>query len=78
MNSTKEDMGNFNLKKLNNVEVIEQYVVKISNRFAVLENLDDDDYDYVDISRACENIRENIEASATVSVGYYELKQHKL
>jgi hypothetical protein len=42
--------------------------------FAVLENLDDD----VDINRAWESMRQNIKASATGGVGYYELKQHKL
>jgi hypothetical protein len=40
----------FNLRKLNDVDVKELYQVKISNRFAALENLDDD----VDISRASE------------------------
>jgi hypothetical protein len=33
-------MVGFNPKKLNSVEVKEQYLVKISNRFASLENLD--------------------------------------
>jgi len=46
-------MKRVNLKKLNDVEVKEQYQVKISNRFAALENLDDD----VDINRAWESIR---------------------
>jgi hypothetical protein len=35
-------MQRFNLKKLNGMEVNEQYQVKISNRFAALENVDDD------------------------------------
>jgi hypothetical protein len=35
-------MERFNLKKLNEVEVKEQYRVEISNRFAALENLDTD------------------------------------
>jgi hypothetical protein len=47
----KCDMERFNLKKLNDVEVIGQHQVKISNWFAALENLDDDDDDDVDISR---------------------------
>jgi hypothetical protein len=34
-------MQRFDLKKLNKAEVKEQYQVKISNRFAGLENLDD-------------------------------------
>jgi hypothetical protein len=63
----KFDVEGFNIKRLNNVEVEEQYQVGISNRFAALENLDDDDDDDdddVDISRAWESIRENIKASA--------------
>jgi hypothetical protein len=64
------------------VEVKEQYQVKISNRFATSKNLDDDnndddDNDDVDINRAGDSIRENIKVSATNSLGYYELKQHK-
>jgi hypothetical protein len=43
-------------KRLNDVEVKEHYKAKISNRFAVLENLDDDDDDDddndIDINRA--------------------------
>jgi glycine betaine/choline ABC-type transport system substrate-binding protein len=35
----KFDMDNFNIKKLNDAEVKEQYQLKISNRFAALENL---------------------------------------
>jgi hypothetical protein len=38
-----------------------------------LENLDDD----VDINRAWETIRENINISAKESPGYYKLKKHK-
>jgi hypothetical protein len=52
------------------VEVKEQYVVKISNRCAALENFDND---YVVITRA----RESITEKDTESLGYYELKQHK-
>jgi hypothetical protein len=47
-------MERFNLKKLNYVEVKEQYQVKISNRCVALEDLN---YDDVDISRAWESIR---------------------
>jgi hypothetical protein len=65
-------MERFNLKKLGMVEGKEQYRVEISNRFAALENLDDD----VDIDRACETIRENIRISANVILGCYELKKH--
>jgi hypothetical protein len=60
-------MERFNLKKLVDTEVKEQYQVKISNKFADLENFDDDDDD-VDISRAWESFRQMIKASATDSV----------
>jgi hypothetical protein len=43
-------MEGFSLKKLNDVEVREQYQVKISNRFPALENLNDN----TDIKRAWE------------------------
>jgi hypothetical protein len=69
------------------VEFQEEYLVKISNAFVALENLNDDDDDDdggggggggdVDISRAWESIRENMKASATDSLGFYELKEHK-
>jgi len=41
----------FSVKELNDEAVKEPYQVKISNRFAVLEKLNDDDDD-VDITRA--------------------------
>jgi hypothetical protein len=50
----KFDIKRFNLKKLNEVQGKEKYQVKLSNRFAVLENLDDDDD--VDINRAWESM----------------------
>ena len=46
----------FNLRKLNEPEVREQYQIEITNRFAALENLNDDE----DVDRTWENIRENI------------------
>jgi hypothetical protein len=45
-------MEGYNLKKLNEVEGKEQHWVEISDRFAALENLDDD----VGINRAWETI----------------------
>jgi hypothetical protein len=63
------NMVKFNLKKLNKVEGNEQRHAEISNRFAVLENLDTE----VDIIRAWENIK----TSAEDSLGYFELKKHK-
>jgi hypothetical protein len=53
----------FDLKMQNDAEVMELYQAKISNRFAALENLDDN----VDINRAWKNIRENITLSSKVS-----------
>jgi len=47
-------MEKFNLRKRNDMEVKEQYRVKV-----------------------WESITENIKTSATQSLGYYELKQHK-
>jgi hypothetical protein len=50
----------FNIKKLNEVEVIEQCRVEISNGFAALENLNAE----LHINKAWETIRENIKMSA--------------
>ena len=63
----------FNLRKLNEPEVREQYQIEITNRFAALENLNDDE----DINRTWENIKENIQTSAKESLGLHELKQNK-
>jgi hypothetical protein len=46
-------MERFNLKKLNEVEVKEQYRVEISNRFAALQNLDTE----VDVNNNWETIK---------------------
>jgi hypothetical protein len=61
----------FNLRKLNELEFRKQYQIDITNRFAALENLNDDE----DINRAWENAKENIKTSAKESL--QELKQHK-
>jgi hypothetical protein len=50
----------------------EQYLFKISNRFAGLENLN-----YVDINRDWETITVNTKISGKASLGYYELKKYK-
>ena len=55
------------------LEVRKQYQVKISNRFAAVENLNDSE----DINKAWENIQENIITSGKESLGLYELKQHQ-
>jgi hypothetical protein len=54
--SQRFHMERFNLKKLNDVEVKDQFRVEISNRFAALEDLDAE----VEINSAWETIRENI------------------
>jgi hypothetical protein len=69
----KFDAERFNLKKLSELEVRKQYQLKISNRFAALENLNFTE----DINRAWENIKENIKISAQESLGLHEQKQFK-
>jgi hypothetical protein len=63
-------MQRFDLRKLNDAEIKEQYQVKITNRFAALENFDEN----VDMNRAWKNIRENTKTSAKDSLGHYELQ----
>ena len=67
------DRQRFNLKKLNESEVREQYQIEIINKFAALENLNDDE----DVNRTWENVKENIQTSAKESLGLDELKQIK-
>jgi hypothetical protein len=69
----KFDMQRFYIRKLNDAEVKEKYQVKITNRFAVLENCDNT----VDMNTAWENIKDNIKTSAKECLGHYELQQHK-
>jgi uncharacterized FlaG/YvyC family protein len=69
----KIDTERFNVKKLNEGDVKEQYQVTIRNKFAALENLEDSG----DINRAWDNIRENIKISAQESLGYCESKHRK-
>jgi hypothetical protein len=45
----------FNLRELNDLEVMNQYQIEITNRFAALENLSDGE----DINRDWENIKKN-------------------
>ena len=59
-----------NLWKLNELEVSKQYQIKISNRFAALENLNDREY----INRVWENMKKNIKTLAKESLGLYEMK----
>jgi hypothetical protein len=69
----KIDTERFNVKKLNEGDVKEQYQVTIRNKFAALENLEDSG----DINRAWDNIRENSKITAQESLGYCEPKQRK-
>jgi hypothetical protein len=63
----------FNLGELNELEVWEQYQIKVSNRFVAWENLSDSE----GIKRAWDNTKENIKISPKESLGLYELKQYK-
>lgn len=54
------DIEIFNLNKLNIMPLKEQYQVQISNRFASLENLDEDG----DFSRAWEGVGDSIKITA--------------
>jgi len=67
------DRQRFNLRKLNEPEVMEKYQIEITNRFAGLENLSDDE----DVDKTWENIKENIKTSGKESLGLHELKQNK-
>jgi len=67
------DRQRFNLRRLSEPEVREQYQTEITNRFAALENLSDDD----DVDRTCENIKQNIKTSVKQSLRLHELKQNK-
>jgi hypothetical protein len=70
----KFDRQRFNLRKLNEPEVREQYQIEITNRFAAFEILIDDE----DVNRTWENINpENTQTSAKESLGLHEFKQNK-
>ena len=56
-------MERFNLRKLSELEVRKHYQIKISNRTAGLEHLNDREA----MHRALENIKENIDTSAIES-----------
>jgi len=63
----KFDRQRFNLRKLNETEVRQQYQIEITNRFAALENSNDGEY----VNRTWENIKENIQTSAKESLGLH-------
>jgi hypothetical protein len=52
----KFDGGRFNLRKLNDLEIMKQYQIEITNRFAALENGREDK----DTNKVWESIKENI------------------
>jgi len=52
----KSDGGRFNLRKIHDLEVRKQYQIQITNRFAALENVREDE----NINRGWESIKENI------------------
>ena len=64
------DRQRFNLWKLNKPEIREQYQIEITNRFAALENVSDEE----DVNRTWENIKENIQTSAKESLDLHELR----
>jgi hypothetical protein len=55
----KFDVERYNLRKLNELEVMKKYQIKISNRFATLEDLRDSE----DVDKAWENIKQSIKIS---------------
>ena len=61
-----------NRRKLKELEVKEKYQIEITNRFAALENINDDE----DVNRVWEN-KENIKTAAIESLGLHKWKQHK-
>jgi hypothetical protein len=67
------DVDRFNLRKVSEPEVRKQYRIKISNRFAALEYLNDSE----GIIRAWENSPKNVKTSAKEGLCLYELRQHK-
>jgi hypothetical protein len=63
----------FSPRKLNDVDIEQQYSADVSNRFSALEDLDAE----VGIIGAWETIRENITISANERLGHFDLKKHK-
>jgi len=60
----------FNLRVLKEQEVRNQYQIEIRNIIEALDNLNDVE----DVNRTWENIKENIQTSAKVSLGLHEMK----
>jgi hypothetical protein len=69
----KFGLERFDLKKLSDIEVKEQYQVEVSSTFAALEIFDES----FDINNVWESIRENIKTSPKDNLGYHRLKHNK-
>jgi hypothetical protein len=69
----KFDWERFILRKPNELEVMKQYQIEITNMFAALEILSDNQ----DVNRAWERINDNVKTSAKESLCLHEMKQHK-
>jgi len=65
-------MQRFNLRKLHEPEFRGHYEIEITNRFAALENLNNDE----DVNWSFEHIKENIQTSAKENLGLHELNQN--
>ena len=70
----KFDGERFNLRKLKELEVRKPYQIVITNRFAALENLRDDE----DINWSWESIQGNIKISTKDSLDLQELLRHNI
>jgi hypothetical protein len=62
-----ESQGKIGSKKTSSLEVRNQYQIEITNRFAALKNLSDEE----ERNRAWENIKENVKASVKESLGLH-------
>ena len=67
------DGEKLNLRKLNKLEVGKKYNIEVTNRFAALENLSDDE----NINMAWEKFKDIIKTAAKESLSLQEWKQQK-
>ena len=67
------DGEKLNLRKLNKLEVGKKYNIEVTNRFAALENLSDDE----NINMAWEKFKDIIKTATKVSLSLQEWKQQK-
>ena len=67
------------LKNLKNDELRQEYQIKISNRFEVLDSSDENvaTEEESDINREWETIRNTIKLSASECIGYLKKRQNK-